>query len=136
MGVPGTFAFVSRDEDLDALIIDLESGATCDIVGGGRTKERAIERFAETLRFPDWFGRNLDALYELLDEHAYLATADGQAWTLLWIPGRKLLRDEPHSYRGIVSVLRDVATVRTFEPGRGGRSVVVYGPDPSRASAQ
>ena len=63
-----TLTFVNRDEiDLDDLMVDLKASGPCDIVAGGRTKERAIERFAETLRFPDWFGRNLDALYDLLD---------------------------------------------------------------------
>lgn len=126
-------SFIDRDAiDLDDLISDLETGGPCDIVSGGRTKERALERFAETLRFPDWFGHNLDALYDLLEEHAFAATASGQDWTLLWIPGRRLLRDEPRAYRGIVSVLGDVTDLRGAEPGQGARVVVVYGPDPSR----
>lgn len=125
--------FIDRDQtDLDDLISDLESNGPCDIVAGGRTKERALERFAETLRFPDWFGHNLDALFDLLEEHAFAATAAGADWTLLWIPGRRLLRDEPRAYRGIVSVLRDVTDLRTVDPERGARVVVVYGPDPSR----
>lgn len=126
--------FVSRDEDLDDLIADLEAHGPCDIVAGGRTKERALERFAETLRFPDWFGHNLDALYELLDEHAYAVTGSGADWHLLWIPGRRLLRDRPGDYAGIAAVLRDVAELLVDEPGRGARSVVVYGPDPSGAT--
>lgn len=125
--------FVDRDEvDLDDLISALESAGPCDIVVGGRTTERALERFAETLRFPDWFGHNLDALFDLLEEHAFAATAGGEDWTLLWVPGRRLLRDAPGSYRGIVSVLRDVTDLRSFQPERGARVVVVYGPDPSR----
>ena len=126
-------SFIDGDEtDLDDLISDLESAGPLDIVSGGRTKERALERFAETLRFPDWFGHNLDALAEVLEEHAFAATATGGDWTLLWIPGRRLLRDEPRAYRGIVSVLRDVTDLRSAEPGQGARVVVVHGPDPSR----
>ena len=126
-----TLTFVNRDEiDLDDLMVDLEASGPCDIVAGGRTKERAIERFAETLRFPDWFGRNLDALYDLLDEHAYASSASGTDWTLLWVAGRKLIRDAPRDYAGIVSVLRDVAEADPGAEGAGGRAIVVYGPDP------
>lgn len=123
--------FVSRDEDLDDLISDLETDGPCDIVAGGRTKVRALERFAETLRFPDWFGHNLDALYELLDEHAYAVTGSGADWNLLWIPGRRLISQQGHDYAGIVAVLRDVAGPQSEGEGRGTRSVVVYGPDPA-----
>lgn len=126
-----TITFVDRNEcDLDELIADLESRGPCDIVAGGRTKERAIERFAEVLRFPDWFGRNLDALFDLLDEHAHEASAAGQDWTLLWIPGRRLVRREPADYRRIVAVLQDVAESDGQAAGRGARVVVVHGPDP------
>jgi len=123
--------FVSRDEDLDELICDLEADALCDIVSGGRTKEGALERFAETLRFPDWFGHNLDALYELLDEYAYSATGSGADWTLLWVPGRRLVSRRPCEYARIVSVLRDVADLEPDGADRGLRTVVLYGPDPS-----
>ena len=115
-----TITFVDRNEcDLDELIADLESRGPCDIVAGGRTKERAIERFAEVLRFPDWFGRNLDALFDLLDEHAHEASAAGQDWTLLWIPGRRLVRREPADYRRIVAVLQD-ACLPFFRIGGAG----------------
>lgn len=125
-----TLTFVDRDattpEDLIAELVPL---GLSDIVAGGRTKDRALERFAENLRFPDWFGGNLDALYELLDEHAYTATAQGRPWLLLWIPGRKLLRDHPRDYRRIVSVLRDVADPERPAPDAGARVVVIHGPE-------
>lgn len=125
----------NEEHDLEQLVAHLESRGPCDIVAGGRTKERAMERFAEVLRFPDWFGHNLDALFELLDEHAFEATAEGQEWQLLWIPGRKLIRKRPRDYRGLVSVLRDVAEAADSGPsildGRGARTVIIHGPDPS-----
>lgn len=141
--------FADRDIPLETLLRDLEVDRACDIVAGGRTKTRALERFAETLRFPDWFGRNLDALYELLDEYAHAATAAGQDWTLLWVPSARLLDDNPGDYARIVAVLSDVASARDRastsgagsaaahasaapdEPARGGRRLVVYGPDPA-----
>ncbi len=128
-------SFVDADDlSLDDLLVDVDSAGPCDIVLGGRTKERALERFAETLRFPDWFGRNLDALYELLDEHAYAATAAGQDWTLLWAPSPRLVAEHPRDYGRVVAVLADVADARpgSRDDERGARLVVVRGPDPSR----
>lgn len=129
--------FVDADGRLDDLVVELESAGPCDIVAGGRTKERALERFAEILRFPDWFGHNLDALYELLDEHAYAATASGRDWTLLWVPSARLVGEHPRDYARLVRVLADVADVAqatTHGPSadreRGARRVVVHGPDP------
>lgn len=133
----GTIRFVDRDAgDLDELIARLEAPGPCDIVAGGRSKAAAIERFAETLRFPDWSGHNLDALYELLDEHAYKATSSGRAWTLLWLPRRRLIRRRPDDYRGIVSVLRDVARAGPPDPARGARLIVVRGPDPTLSTSE
>lgn len=123
-----------RTTDLDDLIVDLEAIGPVDIVSGGRTKARALQRFALTLELPEWFGHNLDALYELLDERAHQATGGGQDWTLLWSPGRRLIRDHPRDYAGIVSVLRDVADPERAEQGHGGRVVVVHGPDPRAAA--
>lgn len=135
MTTRGTLRFVDRDAiDLDELIAQLDSGSPCDIVAGGATKEGAIERFAETLRFPDWFGHNLDALHELLDEHAHEMTGSGRRWTLLWLPRRRLIRRHPDAYRGIVSVLRDVAHADPADPTRGARHVVVRGPHPTITS--
>lgn len=129
--------FIDPDEvDLDDLIVDLDADGPCDIVIGGRSKKRALERFAETLRFPDWFGHNLDALFDLLDEHAHAATSSGAGWTLLWVPGRKLRRDRPHDYAGIVSVLRDVVAGRSGDTEQGQRTVVIYAPDPSGVEAE
>lgn len=139
--------FADRGIPLEALISDLEVDRPCDIVAGGRTKARALERFAETLRFPDWFGRNLDALYELLEEYAYAATGAGQDWTLLWVPSARLVGESPGDYAKIVRVLSDVASVDDrsaatgsagphpaappAEPVRGARLIVVQGPDPA-----
>ena len=120
---------------LDDLVVELESDSPCDVVVGGGSKEEALERFAEALRFPGWFGRNLDALYELLDEQASAATAGGGDWTLLWVPSARLVVDHPRDYARVVAVLGDVAAARSRAPrGRadasGARRVVVLGPDP------
>ncbi|MCA1782789.1 MAG: barstar family protein [Dermatophilaceae bacterium] len=125
------------DMTLDDLVVDLESSGPCDIVSGGRTKKRALERFAETLRFPDWFGHNLDALYEQLDEHAYAATASGADWRLLWVPSERLVAEHPRDFARLVAVLADVADarIRSADGARGRRRIVVRGPDPAHLPA-
>lgn len=117
------------DVTLDELIVEVRSRGACDIVAGGRTKERALRRFAETLRFPSWFGHNLDALYELLDEHAHAVTASGRDWTLIWSPSRHLVTDHPSDYARVLGVLSDVADASTgsVEGVHGSRLVVVHG---------
>lgn len=124
--------FVDRTTDLEDLMVEVEATGPVDTVRGGRSKARALQRFAEALALPTWAGHNLDALYELLDERAYESTRRGRDWTLLWSPGRRLIRDHPGDYAAIVSVLRDVADPERVEEGDGGRVVVVHGPDPAR----
>lgn len=126
--------FVDRTSDVEDLMVDLEAAGPVDTVRGGRTKSRALERFAEALSLPEWFGRNLDALYELLDEHAYQVTRSGGDWTLLWSPGRRLIAEHPREYAAIVAVLRDVADPERVEPGHGDRVVVVHGPETRSAT--
>ena len=38
------------------------------------SRETAYREIAETLEFPDWFGYNLDALYDLLSADDYAIT--------------------------------------------------------------
>lgn len=126
--------FVDDDSTLDALLAELGAAGRCDVVRGGRTKERAIARFAEALRFPGWFGHNLDALYELLDDHAHAATSGGRHWTLVWSPSRRLIAEHPRDYARMVGVLADVAAAAPDVPpdrGAGSRTVLVRGPDPT-----
>ncbi|PSL56632.1 barstar (barnase inhibitor) [Saccharothrix carnea] len=39
---------------------------------GARSKKDAIGAIAEALSFPDWFGHNLDALYDCLTDLSWL----------------------------------------------------------------
>lgn len=100
--------------------------ATSQIVRGGRTKAKAIAAFAEALDFPSWFGHNLDALADLLDEYAAQGIREEGSWWLIWRPSTRLIADHPMDYRALVGVLTDVAEPR-------GRRVTVVGPQPSPA---
>jgi hypothetical protein len=122
---------------LDDLHAEAERAGACDLVIGGRTKGRAVERFAATLHFPEWAGRNLDALDELLDEHAHRATDAGRDWTLIWVPSPRLVAEHPRDYARLVAVLADVASRRPGPTGtrRGVRRVLVHGPAPTPPSS-
>lgn len=49
-----------------------------------RDKERLHETLAEALGFPDWYGKNLDALYDCL--------TDGQEETEIVVRNREVLK--------------------------------------------
>ena len=114
---------------LDELIGELGSEGTCDVVVGGRTKQRALHRFAQALHFPSWSGHNLDALYELLDERAHAVTTAGADWTLIWSPSPRLTTDHPRDYARVLAVLADVAdpSRRPAHRAQGARVVIVHG---------
>lgn len=67
-------------------------------------KQAAIAAIAQALDFPDWFGQNLDALYDSLSD-------------LSWLPAGEYVLVVPVNLDSSVSeVLRDAAK-RTAESG-------------------
>ena len=54
-------------------------GDEVSVVPAGETKAESIDLFAEVLDFPDWFGRNLDALADCLHDLAEEPREDGGA---------------------------------------------------------
>lgn len=70
-------------EELEALADD--AGRRALLIPAGNTKQAVLEAFAETLRFPDTHGLNLDALNDSLQDFADAVSDDGQApVTLIW----------------------------------------------------
>jgi hypothetical protein len=55
------------------------------LVDGGADREGIYDHFAQSLLFPEHFGRNLDALMDSLRE---VADRHDAPWTLVWRPGR------------------------------------------------
>lgn len=55
-----------------------------------RDKEKLHEMLAEALKFPNWYGKNLDALYDCL--------TDGQEETEIVVRNRELLREHLGRY--------------------------------------
>ena len=85
-------------------------GAEVVVVPAGNGKRDSLERFAEVLHLPDWFGRNLDALADCLHDLAERAVPDGASGRhLVWDGTAALHRSAPEAFEGICSVLGEVA---------------------------
>jgi len=77
-----------------------------------RTKADFLAAVAEALSFPDWFGHNLDALYDSLRDLSWLPEGEH---LLVWTAPEVLETADPRAYRAVVGVLDDAVT-----PGRFG----------------
>jgi RNAse (barnase) inhibitor barstar len=84
-------------------------GGEVSVVPAGATKSESIDLFAEVLDFPDWFGRNLDALADCLHDYAEEPGADGAPRHLVWDGVARLRRSHPEGYDDITSVLDEVS---------------------------
>jgi RNAse (barnase) inhibitor barstar len=78
------------------------------VVPAGATKAESLDLFAEALHFPDWFGRNLDALADCLHDLAELPVDGGRGRHLVWDGVAALNRDHHDSFEDIVGVLDEV----------------------------
>lgn len=86
------------------------AGAEVVVVPAGQDKASSLERFAQTLHLPDWFGRNLDALADCLHDLAETPPPDGaSARHVVWDGTAALHAADPRAFEGICSVLRDVS---------------------------
>lgn len=83
--------------DFAVLRIDL---ASCT------SKERVLERFAQALRFPDWFGGNYDALADSLGDLSWLP-ADGYLVLIEHSDGWRQADDE--NFATLLDILNEAA---------------------------
>lgn len=83
-----------------------DKGATVHLVDGSavRTKAAALDAIAAALSFPDWFGKNLDALYDCLRDLSWLP--DGEH-VLVWSHFDGLRDADAKAFHGIRAALRD-----------------------------
>ncbi|GAA2834258.1 barstar family protein [Crossiella cryophila] len=69
-----------------------------------RTGRAALAAFAEALSFPDYFGGNLDALYDCLTDLSWLPAVEHHVH---WTHAEVLRRNDPDAFAGISEVLAD-----------------------------
>lgn len=66
----------------------------------------ALKKVGKTLRFPTWYGANLDALFDCLTDPDWLA---GSARIISLSGTQKLAASEPEAFSGLLDVLQSVA---------------------------
>jgi RNAse (barnase) inhibitor barstar len=71
-----------------------------------RSKGEFYDAVAAALSFPDWFGRNLDALYDCLRDLSWLPAGEH---VLVWSAPEVLRDADPDGYRAIAEVLLDAS---------------------------
>ena len=84
-------------------------GDHVSVVPAGTTKADSLEQFAQVLDFPDWFGRNLDALADCLHDFAEQPLEGARARHLVWDGVGPLRRQHHETFEDIAGVLDEVS---------------------------
>lgn len=74
----GVYRVARADEALAAARVARLDAARVDLAGAA-DKDALLERMAQALGFPEWFGRNWDALEDCLSDLSWRAGAAGHA---------------------------------------------------------
>lgn len=98
-----------------------ERGATAHVLDGSElvTKRHALDGIAAALAFPEWAGRNLDALHDCLTDLCWLPEGEH---VLIWSGHHALAEHDPKAYRGITDTLVEA----TREPMCGRTLTVAF----------
>ena len=78
-----------------------------DLLGCG-DKDVALDRIAQALEFPEWFGRNWDALADCLSDLEWLESANG--YVLALDNAQELRATSLDDFATLIEVLDDVAS--------------------------
>ena len=79
-------------------------GAEVHVVPAGADKAESLRLFGEVLRFPDWYGHNLDALFDCLTS---VVQASAAPVHVVWDGTAHLRSRHPEAFDAIVQVLED-----------------------------
>lgn len=85
-----------------------ERGASAHVLDGSQltNKRLTLDGIAAVLDFPEWTGRNLDALYDCLTDLSWLPEGEH---VLIWSGSEALASFDPKAFQRIKGVLRDAA---------------------------
>lgn len=105
-------AYFFADQDADALVETAESLKffVADIsLDGASDKVELMERLADGLHIPSWFGGNWDGLADVLRDLSWLPANDG---VLIVLRGASELRDtEPEEFNTLLDVANEAAFI-------------------------
>jgi RNAse (barnase) inhibitor barstar len=82
-------------------------------VNGPPSKAALLDEIASALAFPDWFGRNWDALDDCLGDLSWLPVGP---ISLVWADPRSLRDADPPSYATAIEILSDAAAASVDSP--------------------
>ncbi|WP_392543356.1 barstar family protein [Oryzobacter telluris] len=82
-------------------------GVVVRVVPAGADKDESLRLFGECLSFPDWYGHNLDALFDCL-----LTAANEAVGSLhvVWDGTATLREEHPEVFDALLRVLQDTET--------------------------
>jgi RNAse (barnase) inhibitor barstar len=80
-------------------------GVDAHVVPAGADKRDSLRLFGQALDFPQWYGHNLDALFDCLLTFVHDAPAPVH---VIWDGTARLRADHPDAYVAIIQVLDDV----------------------------
>lgn len=112
---------VSPRPDTDTAVQEARArGAHTHVVdsAGHTDKLGTLDAIASALSFPDYFGRNLDALYDCLTDLSWLPSGEH---VLVWVSSDTLKQADPKAYLAIHSVLSDAERALAPRDGRADR---------------
>ncbi|MFC7342178.1 barstar family protein [Saccharopolyspora griseoalba] len=95
-----TTAQVVAEAEQRGAIVHVLDGADLD------SKRTTLDGIAAVLDFPEWAGRNLDALFDCLTDLSWLPEGEH---VLVWSGFQNLAEHDPRAFNGINAVLRDAA---------------------------
>lgn len=99
-------------------------GAYAHVLDGGDHPDKlsTLDAIATALSFPEWFGRNLDALYDCLTDLSWLPAGEH---VLIWVVPAALKDTDPKAYLAIHSVLSDAQRALATPGAADGRRLTV-----------
>lgn len=84
-------------------------------VNGPSSKAALLDEIASALAFPDWFGRNWDALDDCLGDLSWLPVG---TISLVWADPGALRDSDPPSYETAIEILGDAAAASVHSARR------------------